>query len=123
MGNCHKLYGEGGKIGPDLTGAQRQNSAYLLENIIDPSAVVTADFRMSTLLLSDGRVLSGIITERNEQRVVLQMQNEALTLSADEVESVKPSTLSLMPDGLLQTLSEQETRSLLGYLMTRSRIE
>ncbi len=122
-GNCHKLYGEGGKIGPDLTGAQRQNSAYLLENIIDPSAVVTADFRMSTLLLSDGRVLSGIITERNEQRVVLQMQNEALTLSADEVESVKPSTLSLMPDGLLQTLSEQETRSLLGYLMTRSRIE
>lgn len=122
-GNCHRLYGEGGKIGPDLTGAQRQNLEYLLENIVDPSAVVTADFSMSTILMNDGRVLSGIITERTPQRIVLQTQNELLTLSADEIETVKTSSASLMPDGLLQTLSPAEVQSLLAYLMTRTRID
>lgn len=122
-GNCHRLYGEGGKIGPDLTGAQRQNVNYLLENIIDPSAVVTADFSMSTILMSDGRVLSGIVTERTPQRVVLQMQNEQLTLSADEIETLKPSSASLMPDGLLQTLSPEEVQRLFAYVMTRTRID
>jgi putative heme-binding domain-containing protein len=122
-GNCHRLYGDGGKIGPDLTGAQRQNSDYLLQNIIDPSAVVTADFSMSTVLLTDGRVLSGIVTEKTRQRIVLQMQNELLTLSIDEVEQVKPSKVSLMPDGLLQTLSTQEVNALFAYLMTRTRID
>ena len=122
-GNCHRLYGEGGKIGPDLTGAQRQNLSYLLENIVDPSAVVTADFSMSTILLSDGRVLAGIITERTPQRVVLQMQNELLTLSADEIETIKASSASLMPDGLLQTLTPAEVQRLFAYLMTRTRID
>jgi putative membrane-bound dehydrogenase-like protein len=122
-GNCHRLYGEGGKIGPDLTGAQRQNLTYLLENIIDPSAVVTADFGMSTILMNDGRVLAGIIIERTPQRIVLQTQNERLTLSSDEVETVKASATSLMPDGLLQTLSPAEVKSLFAYLMTRTRLE
>ena len=122
-GNCHRLYGDGGQIGPDLTGAQRQNLGYLLENIIDPSAVVTADFSMSTLLMADARVLSGIVTEKTPQRVVLQMQNELLTLSADEIEKLQPSKVSLMPDGLLQTLTPDEVNNLFAYLMTRTRLE
>ena len=122
-GNCHRLYGEGGKIGPDLTGAQRQNLDYLLENVIDPSAVVTADFSMSTVLMADGRVLAGIITEKTPQRIKLQMQNELLTLSTDEIEKIQASQVSLMPDGLLQTLTVDEVNSLFAYLMTRSRIE
>lgn len=122
-GNCHRLYGEGGKIGPDLTGAQRQNLDYLLQNIIDPSAVVTADFSMSTVLTTDGRVLSGVVTERTPQRIVLQMQNELLTLSADELEQVQASKASLMPDALLQTLSSAEVDNLFAYLMSRTRVE
>lgn len=122
-GNCHRLYGEGGQIGPDLTGAQRQNLDYLLQNIIDPSAVVTADFSMSTVLMADGRVLAGIVIEKTPQRIVLQMQNERLTLSTDEVERLQASNVSLMPDGLLQTLTNEERKCLMAYLMTRSRIE
>ena len=63
---CHTLYGEGGKIGPDLTGANRDNLEYLLENIADPSAVVAPDFRMSLITLKDGRVLAGMVTTKNE---------------------------------------------------------
>ena len=65
--NCHQLYGEGGKIGPDLTGANRSNLDYLLGNIIDPSSVVDRDFRMTVIMLDDNRVLSGLVTDRNEE--------------------------------------------------------
>ena len=59
--SCHKLYGSGGDIGPDLSGAGRDNLDYLLENLIDPSALVSADFRMVVVAMSDGRVLNGLV--------------------------------------------------------------
>ena len=59
--SCHKLYGYGGEIGPDLTGTGRDNLDYLLENLIDPSAFVSADFRMVVVAMSDGRVLNGLV--------------------------------------------------------------
>ena len=61
---CHKLYGQGGTIGPDLTGSNRSDLDYLLANIIDPSAEVARDFRMSVVRTKDERVMTGIITER-----------------------------------------------------------
>ena len=71
--NCHKLFGAGGTIDPDLTGSGRQNLDYLLENIIDPSAVVNKDFRMSVVQHVDGRVLNGIVVSQDAARVLLQM--------------------------------------------------
>ncbi len=62
--SCHQLFGEGGQLGPDLTGAQRSNIDYLLDNIVDPSAVVTKEFRATRILLEDDRVLTGLVTER-----------------------------------------------------------
>ncbi len=62
--SCHKLYGYGGEIGPDLTGAGRDNLDYLLENLVDPSASVSADFRMVVVAMSDGRVLNGLVRVR-----------------------------------------------------------
>ena len=61
---CHKLFGEGGTIGPDLTGSNRANLDYLLSNLIDPSAEVGRDYRMSVVRTADGRVITGIIVER-----------------------------------------------------------
>src|SRR5262249_20370533 len=60
---CHKLFGEGGAIGPDLTGGNRADIDYLLLNIIDPSAEVGRDFRMSVVRTTDSRIITGIITE------------------------------------------------------------
>jgi putative membrane-bound dehydrogenase-like protein len=115
---CHTLYGEGGKRGPDITGAQRQNLDYLLENIVEPSAVVPADYRMQQLELKDGRVISGVITAKTDRTVTVITPTETLTLANDDIEAKHPTKLSLMPDGLLQTLSPEQTRDLFAYLMS-----
>lgn len=121
-GNCHRLYGRGGEIGPDLTGAGRQNLDYVLGNMIDPSSVVTADFRMSVVLLDDGRVLNGIIRTQTDRTITLQTAKELVTLDRGDVEAIERSPLSLMPDGLLAPLSADRVRDLVAYLMTRSQV-
>jgi putative membrane-bound dehydrogenase-like protein len=119
---CHVLYGEGAKVGPDLTGGGRRNLDFLLAKIADPSALVSADFRMSVVSLKDGRVLNGIVTAKNERTLALRMTTETLTVELTEIESTKESTLSLMPEGLLETLTAEQVRDLIGYLMHPSQV-
>ncbi len=114
--SCHVLFGEGKTIGPDLTGGQRDNLDYLLENILDPSAMVAEGFQMSTLFMRDERVLTGVILEETEKLLNLQTQEEELTIDRDEIEEIVPSKLSLMPEGLIQNLSDEELRDLFAYL-------
>ena len=121
-GTCHKLYGYGGEIGPDLTGAGRDNLDYLLENLVDPSASVSADFRMVVVAMNDGRALNGLVRARTDRTLTLQTQTAALVLDRQEIETVQPSPLSLMPDGLLAGLSETESRDLLAYLMHQTQV-
>jgi putative membrane-bound dehydrogenase-like protein len=115
-GTCHKLYGSGGEIGPDLTGSGRENLDYLLENIVDPSAVVTAEFRMAVVAMRDGRVYNGLVKRQTERTLELQTQTEALVIDRSEIESAKSSPSSLMPDGLLDTLASAEVRDLIAYV-------
>ncbi len=115
--NCHRLYGRGGTVGPDLTGSGRQNLDYLLDNLIDPSAVVSADFRMSVLTTTDGRVLNGIVLRQTDKTLTLHTAKEEVTVPRMEIETLQPSTLSVMPDGLLETLSETQIDDLIAYLM------
>lgn len=120
--SCHRLYGDGGQIGPDLTGAGRDNLDYLLENVFDPAAVVTADFRMSVVALADGRVLNGIVLRRDDRAITLQTQDEKLVIPADEVEQIEVSDQSLMPEGQMENLTEEQVRDLFAYLMSRSQV-
>jgi putative membrane-bound dehydrogenase-like protein len=120
--SCHKLYGYGGEIGPDLTGSGRDNLEYLLENLVDPSASVAADFRMVVVAMKDGRVLNGLVRSQATRTLTLQTQTEALVLDRAEIETLQPSPLSLMPEGLLAPLSETEVRDLLAYLMHRIQV-
>ena len=114
--SCHKLYGSGGEIGPDLTGSGRDNLDYLLENIVDPGATVSADFRMVVAAMRDGRTLNGQIKAETPRTVTLQTQTTAIVLERSEIESLRPSSSSLMPDGLLETVSPAETIDLIAYL-------
>jgi len=114
--SCHRLFGEGGKMGPDLTGSQRANLDYVLENALDPSAVVPRDYQVTTFLLDNGRVVQGIVLRETAQAVSVQTPNEILTLPLGSVEERKPSKLSMMPEGIFQRLSDEEVRDLVGYL-------
>lgn len=120
---CHTLYGAGGKIGPDLTGGNRRNLDYLLENLLDPSATVAADFKMSTLALKDGRALSGVIVERLGKTVAVQTPTERIVLPQGDIEEITPQNVSLMPEGLFNGLTDAQVRDLLDYLMGEGQVD
>jgi putative heme-binding domain-containing protein len=120
--NCHRLYGEGATIGPDLTGANRSNLDYLLGNIVDPSAVVDKDFRMTILLMDDARVFNGLVTAETDRTISVQTATELLTIDKESIELRKVTEKSPMPDGLLDTLSEEQIRDLISYLSHPSQV-
>ncbi len=120
---CHRLFGGGEKIGPELTGANRNNIDYLLENIVDPSAVVSKDFRMTIVQTTDGQTLNGLVAAKNEKTLALQTQNELKIILLDDIEEIKTSSMSPMPDGLLDNLSEDQIANLISYLMQPSQVQ
>jgi putative heme-binding domain-containing protein len=114
---CHKLYGEGGAIAPDLTGSDRHNLSYLLENIVDPSAVVPAPYRVSIIELKDGRILTGVIPEQTDQLITVQTPAERVTIQRSDIVKEQQLAQSLMPEGLFQALGEETVKNLVAYLM------
>jgi putative membrane-bound dehydrogenase-like protein len=115
--NCHRFFDAGGKIGPDITGSQRTNLDYLLQTLIDPSAAVNKDYQMQVVQTVDGRTITGLVLEESKTALTIQTVNEKVVIPVDEIEARKLSTVSMMPDGLLQNLSNDQLRQLLAYLM------
>ncbi|MDX1963602.1 MAG: c-type cytochrome [Pirellulales bacterium] len=113
---CHKLLGEGGNVGPELTGAQRGDLNYLLDNILDPSAVVPKDLQMTVLTLNDGRVLTGVVAEQSQLAYRLRNAQGEHLVSRGEIDEEQRLGISLMPDGLLGVLTTDQIRDLIGYL-------
>lgn len=114
---CHILYGEGGKIGPDLTGSGRSDLSYLLENIFDPGAVVDVEYRMSLFTTKDDRVLSGVVVAEDEKTVHLRQTAGEVKIARAEIERREVLPLSMMPEGLLLSMEEDQVRDLIAYLM------
>jgi putative membrane-bound dehydrogenase-like protein len=119
---CHVLFGEGGKIGPDITGSNRANLDYILENILDPSAIVGKDYRMTVLALTDGRVVSGLIQKETDSAVTLRTINDTVVVAKSDIDERKLSDLSLMPEGQLNQLTPDEQRDLIAYLGSPSQV-
>lgn len=119
---CHTLFGEGGKIGPDITGSNRANLDYILENILDPSAIVGKDYRTTLLALSDGRVVSGLIQKETDSAVTLRTINDTVVVAKSDIEERKLSDQSLMPEGQLNQLTPDEQRDLIAYLGTPTQV-
>jgi putative heme-binding domain-containing protein len=117
---CHKLYGEGGAIGPDITGSNRSDLDYLLSNLVDPSSEVSKDYRMSAVETSSGRKITGIIVEKTAARLVIQTATERVVIPAEDMESVTDSDVSIMPEGQLDALTKEQARDLIGYLSTKT---
>ena len=111
------LYGRGGKLGPDLTGSGRTNLDYLLDNIVDPSSVVSTDYRMNVIELKDGRVLSGMISGQDRNSLTLRMPGSEILVSKSDIKKKQVLNTSIMPTGLLDNIGPDERRNLIGYLM------
>ncbi len=114
------MFGKGKAIGPDLTGSNRDNLDYLLENIIDPSGVVPPELRQSAVLLADGRVINGSITKQDDHTLTIQTIDDIQRIPRQDVEAVRKLTKSLMPDGLLTPLSDTQIRDPFAFLQSAS---
>jgi putative membrane-bound dehydrogenase-like protein len=119
---CHKMYGEGAAIAPELTGSDRRNLDYLLENIVDPSAVVPADYRIAIVKLKDGRTLSGVIPEQNDRTVTVQTPAERVSFLRSDIAEMQQLSQSFMPEGLLTALGEENVKHLIAYLMSSGQV-
>ena len=120
-GRCHKIGDRGTALGPELTtiGKARPRED-LLESILEPSRRIEPKYATYIARTVDGRTFSGLLVRRDEKEVVLRDgQNKEIVLASKDVEELKPSRTSLMPDGQLAGLTAQEAADLLEYLATR----
>jgi putative membrane-bound dehydrogenase-like protein len=116
---CHKLFGDGGTVGPDLTTTSRADREFLLRSLIDPSAVIRSQYLSTIIATTGGQVVTGLIAERDNGRIVLiDSRAEKQTIPLDMIESMKDSSVSLMPEGVLSKMSPQEVRNLFAYLQS-----
>ncbi|GAB3696072.1 hypothetical protein GCM10027592_18720 [Spirosoma flavus] len=123
-GPCHKMYGEGGIIGPELTGSNRANLDYLLGNILDPSAEIQDDYKMVVVTTRDGRTYIGNVAKENERQLTLRIVGQdAVTINKADIQSREVNPASMMPTGLLDPLSETEVKDLVAFLRTKTQVK
>ncbi len=113
---CHTLFDSGGTLAPNITGSQRANMDYLLGKVLDPNSVVSKDYQMTIVQKKDGQVITGIVSKDSPQTITLRTPTEDLILQKQEIAKQKASGTSMMPEGLLDGLSDNDTRDLLAYL-------
>jgi putative membrane-bound dehydrogenase-like protein len=122
-GPCHQMYGEGGRIGPDLTGSNRTNVDYILSNVLNPNAEIQDDYKMLVVTTRDGRTYTGNLVGESERQITIRtIGQESLQISKAEIQSRETSESSLMPAGLFETLTEQEVIDLVGYLRSAEQV-
>jgi putative membrane-bound dehydrogenase-like protein len=123
-GPCHKMYGEGGIIGPELTGSNRANLDYLLGNILDPSGEIQDDYKMVVVTTRDGRTYVGNIAKETERQVTLRVVGQdAVLLNKSDIQTRETTPTSMMPSGLLEALSDKEITDLVAFLRTTKQVE
>ncbi len=116
-GQCHKIYGAGQEVGPDLTSNGRSSMEQLLSNVLDPSLVIGAGYLARIVVTDDGRILTGLPVEDNDERLVLKTQGGKLeTIARTAIEEVRVSQLSMMPEELEKQLKPEEIIDLFAFL-------
>jgi putative membrane-bound dehydrogenase-like protein len=120
---CHTLFGVGRQVGPDLTGAQRTDLDYVLVNVMDPSALVGHAYRVTVVALQDGRIISGIVKAEDDNTVTLETATDRVVVAKPDIEERQQQPVSMMPEGLLNRLTLQETRDLIEYLRSPNQVD
>jgi putative heme-binding domain-containing protein len=116
---CHKLHNEGGTVGPELTTFKRDDVANLVLNIVNPSAEIREGYESTVVDTKNGRTIIGIVAEKDARVIVLRTgDGNRVMIPRDDIDDMSVSGSSLMPEELLQGLSDKELRDLFAYLRT-----
>jgi len=119
---CHAIDStSGSKLGPNLAGTWRNGLDYFLENIVDPNAVVGADFQLNLVTKRDGTVVAGMIDKETATVLAIRTVTETVNVPKSEIKSREVTLQSMMPTGLLEALSERESVELLKFLTTEAK--
>ena len=116
---CHRLHGEGETIGPDLTYANRRDRDFLLVSLVDPAGVVRKEYQAYNVATKDGRVLSGLIVEQTPEAITLRdAKGQRTRVARSEIEELKESDVSLMPESLYKEFNPEQLRDLFSFLQS-----
>jgi len=116
-GKCHRLFEEGGQVGPDLTAFKRDNLDRILVNVVNPSLEIREGFENYVVVTEDGRVVNGFLADQDSQVVVLRgVDGQNLIFRKDEIDDMRAIPRSVMPEGALKNLTDQQIRDLFAYL-------
>jgi putative membrane-bound dehydrogenase-like protein len=122
-GSCHKMYGKGGILGPDLTGSNRSNPDYLLFNVLNPSGEIQDDYKMVVITTRDGRTYSGnVVTENARQLTLRVVGQDAVLINKSTIQSREVTPVSMMPPGLFNNLTDAEVLDLVAYFQTQEQV-
>jgi putative membrane-bound dehydrogenase-like protein len=116
---CHQLFGEGAKVGPDLTTANRQDRDFLLVSLVDPNSVIRKEFVSVVIQTTSGRVLTGLPTERTDASITIaDAKGEKQTIPMSDIDELHDSPISLMPENLYLQFQPQQLRDLFAYIQS-----
>lgn len=118
---CHMIFGSGGKVGPELTGTYFDVD-YLLQNILDPNALIGKDYQQTIIRTKDGQMLSGMVTGEDGTSVTLKTLAGTLSVQRVDIAEQTLSEVSMMPEGLLSVYADDEIRDLFAYLRQHGQI-
>ncbi|MGD9853328.1 MAG: PVC-type heme-binding CxxCH protein [Planctomycetaceae bacterium] len=119
---CHRLFDAGDRLAPDLTGSNRANLDYVLQNVIDPSAVLGKDYRQTLIVTDDGRIVAGLVQKETDTAVTVRTINDTLVVPLSSIEERKLSDKSMMPERLLDPLTADQVRDLVAYLASPAQV-
>lgn len=117
---CHKLFGEGGAIGPELTGYDRANADFWLDNLFTPSLEIREGFGAYIVKTKSGQILMGLMDAQDASGIVIKdMAGNKTSIKQADIEKLEASPVSLMPEGLTTGMSDADLKDFFGYLMRK----
>jgi len=115
---CHTIHGSGGNLGPDLSNLVHRDYASVLRDITEPSFALNPDHLTYVVQLTDGRTLTGVIHSAGKKLRIGDTRGEVTVVAREDVEQMKPSAVSTMPEGLAKLLGPERMRDLMTFLLT-----
>ena len=121
-GTCHTLFGQGQQIGPDLTGSNRADLDYVLENIVNPNGLIGKDYELHLITLKDGRSVAGMVRQETESTLTVQSLTGSDTVAKKDITKHETPGFSMMPPGQLTAFTPEQQRDLVAYLASPSQV-